>query len=221
MIEATPTGNNNRAEELYELYLEKYPDGKGKSAADYFFLPEEKKLQQSIDKILKDIDRLPRGVEASETQYMQLMFSYAQLVKITPEDPFAPLYCLKGARLAIRLEEHLIAAQFLEKIYHDYPDFDQYSDALLLLAVEYDTNLTLYIHKGNITTSDLTDHINRQNLEEIDPIARGKALYEEIQLRFPKTDVAESARYGLKNLGKKTSEVVEEFVRMQDSIQID
>ncbi|MGH1338120.1 MAG: tetratricopeptide repeat protein [Aureispira sp.] len=220
MLEAHPTGHPKRAEELYEIYLEKYPNGKGKTDADFFFLPEEKKLQHNIDKILKDIDALPRGIEPSETQFMQLIYSYAKLIEITPEDPFAPLYCLKGARLAIRLEEHLIATQFLEEIYHNYPDFDQYPNALLLLAVEYDTNLTLFIRKGKLGTSTLTEHINTQNLVEIDPIARGKALYEEILKRFPETDVAESARYGLKNLGKKTDEVVDEFIRMQDSIQI-
>ena len=219
MLEASPSGQKSRAEELYEQYLAKYPDGKGKADADYFFLPEHKKLQNNIDKILKDIDALPRGVEPSEAQLMQLMFSYAELVQANPEDAFTPLYCLKGARLAIRLEEHLIAIQFLEKIYHNYPEFEQYPEALLLLAVEYDTNLTLYIRKNKVVTSTLTEHVNAKNVLEIDPIARGKHLYEEIIKRFPKEEVAESARYGLKNLGKKTDEVVEEFIRVQDSIQ--
>jgi TolA-binding protein len=220
MIEAGPNGQKSRAEELYETYLEKYPNGKGKADADFFFLPEHKKLQQDIDRILQEIDALPRGIDPTEPQLMQLMFSYAKLIESNPEDPFAPLYCLKGARLAISLEEHLIAIQFLEKIYHDYPDFDQYPDALLLLAVEYDTNLTLYIRKQKIITSNLTEHINPQNIETIEPIARGKALYEEILQRFPESEIAESARYGLQHLGKKTDEVIEEFLRMQDSIQL-
>lgn len=219
MIEASPNGQSARAKELYETYLEKYPDGKGKADADFFFLPEQKKLQNAIDQLLKDIDALPRGAEPTESQLMQLIFSYAKLVHSNPQDPFAPLYCLKGARLAIRLEKHLIAIQFLEKIYHDYPDFDQYPDALLLLAVEYDTNLTLYIRKNKVITSILDKHINLQNIRQVDPIARGKALYEEIIKRFPETEVAKSARHGLKNLGKKTDEVVEEFIRMQDSVQ--
>ncbi len=220
MVESGPTGREGRAEELYELYLEKYPDGKGKAQADYFFLPEEKKIQQKIDQILAEIDALPRGVEPEEQQLLQLMFAYVKLVTANPEDPFAPLYCLKGARLAIRLDEHLIATQFLEQIYHRYPEFDQYPETLLLLATEYDTNLTLYIREDQLVTSTLTDYINLNNIKEIDPIARGKVLYQEILQRFPDHDVADSARYGLKNLGRHTNEVVEEFIRRQDSIQI-
>lgn len=217
MIEASPNGQKKRAEELYEAYLEKYPDGKGKAEADFFFLPEYKKLQHNIDNILGEIDDLPRGIEPTETQLMQLMFSYAKLIKTNPEDAFSPLYCLKGARLAIRLEEHLIAIQFLEKIYQDYPNFDQYPEAMLLLAVEYDTNLTLYRRKDDLVSSVLTEHINTENINDINPIAKGEALYKEILKRFPEKSVAESARYGLKNLGKRTDEVVEEFIRMQDS----
>jgi TolA-binding protein len=217
-IEAGPIGQKERAAELYEIYLEKYPDGKGKADADYFFLPEHKKLQQRIDLILAEIDALPRGVDPTDTQLNQLVYSYARLVETNPEDPFAPLYCLKGARLAIRLDQHLIAVQFLEKIYRDYPDFDQYPEVLLLLAVEYDTNLTLYVRKDQLTTSVLNEHVNLENVKEMDPIARGKALYEEIIERFPNHDVAESARYGLQNLGKKTDEVVEEFIQRQDSL---
>lgn len=217
-IHAGPTGQRSRADELYRAYLERYPQGKGVADADYYFLPEHQKLQDYIDQHIKTINSLPRGQEPTDEQLIQLTFAYANFVKAKPNAPLAPSYALEGARLAIQLEEHLVAVQLLEEIYHQYPEFDRYPDALLMLAVEYDTNLSLYIKKEKNLTSPLTQHVTIEDLKTIDPIQKGKALYEEILRRFPDHVVADSARAGLKNLGKETEEVVEEFLRMQDSI---
>lgn len=217
-IQTGPTGQRQRAEEIYREYLEKFPNGKGVAEAEYFFLPAEEKLQDLITEQLTAIAKLPRGQEPSKAQLLQLIYSYASFVKAKPEAPLAATYALEGARLAISLEEHLTAVQFLEKIYHDYPDFDRYPEALLLLAVEYDTNLPLYIRQGKIVGSPLDEHIKSEDLNDLNPIAQGKKLYQEIIKRYPDSEVAASARSGLKNLGKKTEEVIEEFLMMQDSI---
>lgn len=219
MIQASPQGRLSRAEELYKEYLAKFPQGKGIAEANYFFRPEEEKLQDHIDRILKEISSLPRGTNPSESILQKLMFTYANFVKSNPESPMSPNYCLQGARLAIRLEEHLIAIQFLDKIYTSYPDFEQYPDALLMLAVEYDTNITLYLRKNKVVSSPLNTSITTAKLKNMDVIAEGGKLYKEIIERFPNYEVAESARSGLKNLGKETEVVVEEFIRIQDSIQ--
>lgn len=219
-IHAGPTGQRNRADELYREYLERYPQGKGVADAEYYFLPEHEKLQDYIDQHIQAINSLPRGQEPTDEQLLQLTFAYANFVKANPEAALAPSYALEGARLAIRLEEHLVAVQLLEEIYHQYPEFDRYPDALLMLAVEYDTNLSLYIKKAKNLTSPLMEHISLEHLKTIDPVQKGKALYQEILRRFPDHVVADSARAGLKNLGKKTEEVVEEFIRIQDSIRL-
>lgn len=219
MIQASPHGRKKRAETLYKTYLEKYPKGKGVAAANYFFRPEKEKLQDYINDILKDINSLPRGASPSEVQLNQLMFSYARFVKGNPESPLSANYCLQGAKLAIRLEQHLIAIQFLEEIYHNYPEFEQYPDALLMLAVEYDTNITLYLRKNNVVSSPLDGRITGAKLLKMDVIKHGGELYKEILERFPEHDVAPSAKNGLKNLGKKTNEVVEEFIQVQDSLK--
>jgi TolA-binding protein len=219
MIQASPQGRTSRAEELYKEYLEKFPQGKGLVEANYFFRPEEEKLQDHIDRILKEISSLPRGASPSESVLKKLMFTYANFVKANPDNPLSPTYCLQGARLAVRLEENLIAIQFLDKIYTNYPDFAQYSDALLMLAVEYDTNITLYLRKNRVVSSPINDNITTAKLKNMDVIAEGGKLYKEIIERFPNYEVAESARSGLKNLGKETEVVVEEFIRIQDSIQ--
>lgn len=219
MIQASPQGRASRAEELYKAYLQKFPEGKGITEANYFFRPEKEKLQDHIDNILKEINSLPRGASPSETVLQKLMFTYANFVKSNPENPLSATYCLQGARLAIRLEEHLIAIQFLDKIYTSYPDFVQYPDALLMLAVEYDTNITLYLRKNKIVSSPLNSNITTAKLKNMDLIAQGGTLYKEILERFPKHEVAKSAQSGLKNLGVKTEVVVDEFIRIQDSIQ--
>jgi TolA-binding protein len=219
MIQASPQGRASRAEELYKEYLEKFPQGKGIVEANYFFRPEEEKLQDHIDRILKEINSLPRGTEPSEGALQKLMFTYANFVKSNPESPLSATYCLQGARLAIRLEEHLIAIQFLDRIYTAYPDFVQYPDVLLMLAVEYDTNITLYLRKNKIVSSPLNENITAAKLKNMDVIAEGGKLYKEIIKRFPDHEATKSAQSGLKNLGKETEVVVEDFIRIQDSIQ--
>ena len=219
MIQSSPQGRRSRAEELYKEYLQKFPQGKGIPEANYFFRPEEEKLQDHIDKTLKEINSLPRGTEPSENVLQKLMFTYANFVKSNPKNPLSATYCLQGARLAVRLEENLIAIQFLDKIYTAYPDFVQYPDVLLMLAVEYDTNITLYLRKNKVVSSPLNDNITAAKLKNMDVIAQGGTFYKEILKRFPTHEVAGSARSGLKNLGKKTEAVVEEFIHIQDSIQ--
>jgi len=219
MIQSSPQGRVTRAEELYKEYLQKFPHGKGVPEANYFFRPEEEKLQDLIDKSLKEINSLPRGTDPSETLLQKLMFTYANFVKSNPKNPLSPTYCLQGARLAIRLEEHLIAIQFLDKIHTDYPDFVQHPDALLMLAVEYDTNITLYLRKNKVVSSPLNDHITAAKLKNMDVIAQGGKLYQEILEQFPNHHVAQSAQSGLKNLGVKTEILVDQFVHLQDSIQ--
>lgn len=219
LIEASPQGNSSRAETLYKEYLEKFPTGKGVAQANHFFRPEEEKLQEQIDELVKQIASMPRGASPTEGQLTQLMFAYANFVKKNPDNPLSATYCLQGARLAIRLDQHVIAIQFLEKIYRNYPEFSQYPVALLMLAVEYDTHIALYLRKNKVISSPLDQEITAQQLQKMDVVAHGSKLYKKILTRFPDHDVAESAKNGLKNLGKKTDQVVEEFIRLQDSIQ--
>lgn len=219
MINATRTLNQVRAEELYTKYLELYPTGKGVDQANFFFLPEEEKIQQSIDAILEENANLPRGHSLSKGAFNQLMMNYIRYVKKVPDGALAASYCLEGAKIAIRLDEHLIAVQLLEKIYKEYPDFSNYPQALLMLAVEYDTNLGLYLRKGKFHSTALPNAISAKTLQNMDVIAHGGLLYKEILERFPDHEVAASAENGLKYLGQKTNTVVEAFVRKQDSIK--
>lgn len=219
MILTRAGSNLPRAEKLYKEYLKKYPKGKGVTRAEYFFIPDDQKQRKNIERLLKEFDALPRGESPNEGKLTELMFAYASFVKTAPNDPLSPSYCLQGAQLAVRLNHHLIAIQFLEKIYQDYPNFSQYPQALLMLAVQYDTNISLFLRKGKVVSSPLDDKITQTKLQEMDLVARGGELYKEILKRFPEHEVADSARSGLKFLGQKTNEVVEEFIRVQDSIK--
>lgn len=219
MINATKISDPKRAKALFDEYLEKFPNGKGQARVERFFLPEEEKIQQRIERLLTENSSLPRGKAPNKGKLNELVFAYANYVKAAPDAPLSPSYCLMGARLAIQLELHLVAVQLLEKIYHDYPDFSQYPDALLLLAVEYDTNILLYLRQGNVISSPINDRVSEATLKQMDVVAHGGKLYQELIDRFPDHDAAQSARTGLKFLGQKTNKVVEEFIRIQDSIQ--
>lgn len=216
----TKKGNNQaRVEKLYKEYLKKYPKGKGLKRAEDFFIPDEQKQRNHINQLLKEFEQLPRGESPSEGKMTELMFAYANFSKSYPNDPLSASYCLQGAQLAVRLGHHLIAIQFLEKIYQDYPAFSEYPQAMLMLAVQYDTNISLYLRKGKVITGPLEEKMPQAKLQQIDPIARGGEIYKEILKKYPEHEVADSARNGLKFLGQKTNEVVEEFIRIQDSIK--
>lgn len=219
MIMDKYTHQKDRAKTLYETYLETYPNGKGLVAANNFFRPAEEKTQENIDDLLRQFSALPRGQQPSESLLSKLMFAYAQFVKQAPDHPLAAAYCLQGAKLANRLSYSMITIQFLDKIYRDYPDFQQYPEAVLMLAVEYDTNISLHLQKGKVLSSPLSSNINIPVLRKMDLIAEGGRLYREILERYPDHEVADSARTGLKFLGKTSNAVVEEFIRVQDSIK--
>lgn len=212
------SGSTPRASELFKQYLEQYPKGKGVARAEYFFAPAESKLQDRIDAIQQEINALPRSEFPSSGKLTELMFAYAHFVKANPTAPLSPSYCLQGAQLAIRLDHHLMAVQFLDKIYREYPSFSQYPQALLMLAVEYDTNLTLYLRKGKVVSGPLDSVVTESSLATMDLVAKGGEFYKEIIKRYPNHEVTPSAQSGLKNLGKKTNQVVEEFIKAQDSI---
>jgi len=210
--------DKKRATELYTIYKEKYPQGKGIDQVEYFFKTPEEKLAEHIKKIQTEIEQLPRGQENHPGKNSQLMWAMSKYVKLKPNDPLAPAYCLKGAQIAMAQDMHLAAVELLDLIYRNYTDFEQYPDALLLLAVEYDNLITLYLKQGNVVSLAVNPEITAKKLEKMDLVAKGGELYREILRRFPEHDVAVSAKSGLKNLGKRTQKVVDEFVRVQDSL---
>jgi TolA-binding protein len=219
MVYTTGDKNLKRAGEIYKLYQEKYPTGKGVDKANYFFKPKSEKIVERIETLQQEMENLPRGVDPSESQYNQLMFTYIQYVEEKPGDPLSAAYCMQAARLAIRLGYHLIAIQLLEEIKEDYPTYDLYPEALLLLAVEYDTNIKLHLKKDKVPFCNINQHMTKKGLEKKDLVAEGGKIYRQILKEYPEHEVAVSAKAGLKNLGKKTAKVMEEFLAEQDSIQ--
>lgn len=219
MVYTTGDKDLNRAGEIYQLYQKEYPTGKGIDQANYFFKPKSEKIADRIVEIQQEMDNLPRGENPTTSQYNQLMFAYIQYVETKPDDPLSAAYCMQAARLAIRLEHHLIAVQLLEKIKEDYKDYDLYPEALLVLAVEYDTNLTLHLKKDKVPFSNINQHLTKKGLLQKDLVAEGGKVYRQILEEYPDHEVAVSAKAGLKNLGKQTAKVIEEFLAEQDSIQ--
>ena len=211
--------DKERAEELYTIYKQKYPSGKGISEVDYYFKPAADKLLDNIKRIQNEIANLPRGEEDSPAKYSQLTWAYINYIKAKPDGAITPAYCMQGARLAIRLDYHLVAIELLDKIYNEYKTFEQYPEAMLLLAVQYDTNIKSYLQKENIVSTGTNPRIQKEELLEKNLTKEAEKIYKEILQKFPTHKVAPSAKAGLKNLGKRTAKIIEEFLAKQDSIQ--
>ncbi|MBK7870422.1 MAG: tetratricopeptide repeat protein [Saprospiraceae bacterium] len=88
---------------------------------------------------------------------------------------------------AIRDYEKALA--FLAKINTDYPDYKRAPQALFMRAFTLDAELKRY--------------------------NEAKVLYQEFLKKYPNDELAESAQFSLKNLGKSEEEIVQGFIEKQ------
>lgn len=220
MLYEIKLSNAKRTKELYTDYLVKYPQGKGFAKANYFFRPNKDKLQDYIDNILAEIAALPRGKNTSKAKYNTLLFAYINFIDQNPEDPLTAAYCLNASKIAVRLGRKLIGIQLLYQVYRDYENFYQYPDALLLLGVLFDDDISSYLQKKNIVSSRLDNYFDRKKLESIDAQKYARTIFRKIVEDYPDHPAAVSAKACLKNLGKRSAaQIVEAFLQKRDSLQ--
>lgn len=211
--------NEGRAKELYETYLKEFPKGYGIDEAEFYFMPEKEKIKVHIQRLNTQIENLPRGQEASESQYLSLIFAFAKFVELNPEDAISPYYCLNGAQYAIRVGYPIFALELLQKLLEEYPEYERYPEALYLKAEIYDSSLEDYLKDEKRKNGLINGIIDLERLEKIKPKVEAKKIYKNIIYRFPDAAISDQARNKL-NLGDKdVNSIVNEMVRKQDSIQ--
>jgi len=102
-------------------------------------------------------------------------------------DSLGPVYLVKGAQIAISINNPNQAKILLDRCISNYPKFKNKPAALFLMAQLYDEQYLL------------------NNEEE------AKKLYEVIVYEYPKSEWAKNAKAAIKLLGKTDEEIMKEF----------
>jgi tetratricopeptide (TPR) repeat protein len=214
--------NKARAEVLYKSYLEKFPDGAGRAKASFFFKSPEEKMQARIGDLQNKIreDEKTKGLNRKLAH--MLVRQYAKYVEKYPNSEFAPMYCFEGGKLASNLGETADAIELWLNIYDQYHDFHLYPETILLLAVEYENKMPIFLQQFK-RQKDFKKHFQTRftgkDWTEVDWLAEAEKLYKEFLVKYPKHELTTHAAASLKYLGKDPNEVVQEFKVNLDSLR--
>lgn len=214
--------NKARAEVLYKEYLKKFPDGEGRSKANFFFKSPEEKMQSRIGDLQTEIreDQKTKGLNRHAAHI--LMRQYASYVKQYPNSEFAPMYCFEGGKLASNLGETADAIELWLNIYDQYHDFHLYPETILLLAVEYENKMPIFIQqfkRQKAFKERYQSKFTGKDWTEVDWFKEAENLYKEFLVKYPEHELASHAAASLKYLGKDPNEVVQEFKVNLDSMR--
>ncbi|MCH2046739.1 MAG: hypothetical protein MK212_21675, partial [Saprospiraceae bacterium] len=191
--------------------------------AQFFFKPEEVKMRARIASFQDQLFDKYRPDKIDRQIAIRLIWAYVAYINKYPEDQFAAIYCYQGARLAGQINEHIASIEFLDLIYNQYTDFEQYAESMFLLAAQYENQLTTYLEgrdPSQYVETKVNSKISIRYLENIEPLKEAEKLYKEFLQKYPKHVLVPHAEAGLKYLGKKPNEVITNFLTIQkDSLQ--
>lgn len=113
--------------------------------------------------------------------------AFADFAFYCESDTLSPVYLIKGAQIAISINNANQAKVLLDRCISNYPKFRNKPAAIFLLAQLYDEQHLL------------------NNEEE------AKKLYEQLIFEYPKSEWAANAKGALKLMGKTDEEIIQEF----------
>ncbi len=116
----------------------------------------------------------------------RVLQNYLTFIAAYPADTLCDDYAFKAASVAKGLGHHHQAIQLYEKIYNEYPDFDQREYCLYMVAFTYDYDL--------------------KNVE------KAKAAYQKVIEEMPGHQFAIDAQVALDNLGLSDEELIKKFM---------
>lgn len=147
-------------------------------------------FQSALDTLRKNVfnEKTNRIDQQSAVDFIELTEGYAS---IRPESALTPDLLFQGSDVAGAIRDYEKALAFLAKINTDYPDYKRAPQALFMRAFTLDAELKRY--------------------------NEAKVLYQEFLKKYPNDELAESAQFSLKNLGKSEEEIVQGFIEKQNN----
>lgn len=141
-------------------------------------------LNDSIASLEKEIFN-PYEDRLDRAKAIELINLYQKVAKEEPKSSTAPEYLFKAGDLSINVQGPNKTIMIFDELLLNYPESEKAPTALFLKAFVYDDQLKDY--------------------------ANAKKYYELFLVKYPDSEFADDAEISLKNLGKTSEELIEEF----------
>lgn len=190
MMCATGGYQKERAEEIYTLYADKYPNGKGSKQIKLFYAPPIDRVNAQIKDLQQKLKKGSRlGVYNKELSN-QLLWAYIDYIGLDSlQQDMSMIYCMQGAQLAIRSGLHLVAIELLDHSIRYDTNPSRRGKAMLLLASEYNNELKTYLTRDPLISSAINDQINPVSIRSVNPQNKAKEIYKQIIREYPNDDI--------------------------------
>lgn len=150
----------------------------------------ERKIPARED-LLKQIEALEKELYTSEQLDVAKAGKMVSLYELYYQNyhkyPEAPDFLFKAGEITENINQPYRSIDFYTKCYEEYPAFKYSAECLFHMANLYDYKLNNYV--------------------------KAKALYEEVKVQFPKSQMAKDADAAIKIMKKSDQEMIKEFER--------
>ncbi len=202
------------AEKYYKTYLKEFPDGKGKTLAEFYFKPDDIKIRHKIGEYQNVLYANNENAALNNEIAGLLIRQYLKYSKKYLNSEFTPTYCFEGAKLASALGLSLDVTELCLTILEEYHDFKYYPETILLLAVEFEDKMAAAIQnyeEKDMLRAKSHSRIKRFDLKNTDWRKEAEKLYRTFIKNYPNHSMYEQAKAALKNIGKDSNSVVNAF----------
>ncbi len=157
---------------------------------------QEKAKQERINAISELKAKLIKDTATMEVSALiakEILIEYDKFVTDYPKSKEAPEYLFEAANVSIGNQQYNLAIKYLKRIEDNYTDYSKYESTVLLQGFIYE------------------NYLFNQTL--------AKNTYNRFLQKFPESEMAESAKFSLLNMGKSEEEIIKEFEAKNDSIK--
>jgi len=148
-------------------------------------IPTEEKVNAQIVKLKKLMADTTVAANINRSAYPQLANAYVQSVAVAPKADSAAIRLKDAGELFMSVGDAMNASKVWEQLIKDYPETDAAKSGMFQLAFCY-----------------------QEFFKDLD---KAKTLYEQFLVKYPKDQLAISAKFSLENLGKSADEIIEGF----------
>lgn len=122
---------------------------------------------------------------------LSLINNYGRYAEENPEDEESPSFLFRAADLCMALYKSERAIGYFQEIIDKYPDYEKRSYCMFLKAFTYE--------------------------DQLKDLVSAKKSYNEFLTAYPDHEMADAAKFSIKNLGKSPEELIREFQSAGDS----
>ncbi len=199
-------------DKVYKLYLAKYPNGKGRQAAEMHFKSPQERLIFRIENMEKQLAASPNDANLP----VSLAYAYKNYAQSNPQDVQTPRFCMQGAKLAAGAGESFLAIELWDIIAKNYQNFPERPYVMFLAAMEHEEKAFLqaqrYRREGQPFEGAAATY---QNTEKEAFIKIAGERYKSYLSEYPQHELAKDAKTAIQNLGKDANEIVNSFIKKQ------